>query len=51
MLESVLPEYSKFGAIRQPSGASMPGIAPTNAYLCKDGKVHWLNEHDLHMQD
>ena len=38
MLESVLPEYSKFGAIRQPSGASMPGIAPTNAYLCKDGK-------------
>ena len=38
MLESVLPEYSKVGAIRQPSGASMPGIAPTNAYLCKDGK-------------
>ena len=38
MLESVLPEYSKFGAIRQPSGASMPGIAPTNAYLCNDGK-------------
>jgi len=38
MLESVLPEYSKFGAVRQPSGASMPGIAPTNAYLCKDGK-------------
>ena len=38
MLESVLPEYSKFGAIRQPSGASMPGIAPTNAYLCRDGK-------------
>ena len=38
MLESVLPEYSKFGAIRQPSGASMPGIAPTNAYLCKDSK-------------
>ena len=38
MLESVLPEYSKFGAIRRPSGASMPGIAPTNAYLCKDGK-------------
>ena len=38
MLESVLPEYSKFGAIRQPSGSSMPGIAPTNAYLCQDGK-------------
>lgn len=38
MMESLLPEYSKFGAVRQPSGASMPGIAPTNAYLCKDGK-------------
>jgi formyl-CoA transferase len=38
MMESLLPEYSKFGAVRQPSGASMPGIAPTNAYPCKDGK-------------
>ena len=38
MMESLLPEYSKFGAVRQPSGASMPGIAPTNAYLCRDGK-------------
>jgi crotonobetainyl-CoA:carnitine CoA-transferase CaiB-like acyl-CoA transferase len=38
MMESLLPEYSKFGAIRQPSGASMPGIAPTNAYPCLDGK-------------
>ena len=38
MMESLLPEYSKFGVVRQPSGASLPGIAPTNAYLCKDGK-------------
>ena len=38
MMESLLPEYSKFGAVRQPSGASMPGIVPTNAYLCKDGR-------------
>jgi formyl-CoA transferase len=38
MMESLLPEYSKFGAVRQPSGASMPGIAPTNAYLCSDGR-------------
>jgi formyl-CoA transferase len=38
MMESLLPEYSKFGAVRQPSGSSMPGIAPTNAYLCQDGK-------------
>jgi crotonobetainyl-CoA:carnitine CoA-transferase CaiB-like acyl-CoA transferase len=38
MMESLLPEYSKFGAVRQPSGASMPGIVPTNAYLCHDGR-------------
>lgn len=38
MMESLLPEYSVFGAIRQPAGSSLPGIAPTNAYRCKDGK-------------
>ncbi|MDO9023889.1 CaiB/BaiF CoA-transferase family protein [Zwartia sp.] len=38
MMESLLPEYSKFGVVRQPSGASMPGIVPTNAYLCQDGR-------------
>ena len=38
MMESLIPEYSKFGVIRQPSGACMPGIAPTNAYPTKDGK-------------
>ena len=38
MMESLLPEHSKFGVVRQPSGASMPGIVPTNAYLCRDGR-------------
>lgn len=38
MMESLIPEYSKFQAIREPSGASMPGIAPTNAYPTLDGK-------------
>jgi len=38
MMESLLPEYSKFGVARQPSGSSMPGIAPTNAYRCRDEK-------------
>jgi formyl-CoA transferase len=28
-----------FGEVRQPSGSSLPGIAPTNAYACKDGYV------------
>jgi formyl-CoA transferase len=36
-MESLLPEYSAFGAIRGPAGSALPGIAPTNAYQCKDG--------------
>ncbi|MDY7577835.1 CoA transferase [Herbaspirillum sp. RTI4] len=38
MMESLLPEYSVFGAVRQAAGSSLPGIAPSNAYRCKDGK-------------
>ena len=36
-MESLLPEYSMFGAVREPSGSALPGIAPTNAYPCADG--------------
>lgn len=36
-MESLLPEYSAFGAVRGPAGSALPGIAPTNAYPCKDG--------------
>lgn len=36
-MESLLPEYSAFGAVREPAGSALPGIAPTNAYRCKDG--------------
>ncbi len=36
-MESLLPEYSAFGAVREPAGSALPGIAPTNAYLCQDG--------------
>jgi formyl-CoA transferase len=38
LTESLLPEYSVFGVIRQPAGGALPGIAPSNAYLCKDGQ-------------
>ena len=38
MMESLLPEYSVFGAVRQAAGSSLPGIAPSNAYRCHDGK-------------
>src|SRR5690606_41102579 len=37
MTESLLPEYSAFGAVREPAGAALPGIAPSNAYRCHDG--------------
>ncbi|HET8748533.1 MAG TPA: CaiB/BaiF CoA-transferase family protein [Ramlibacter sp.] len=36
-MESLLPEYSAFGAVRGPAGSALPGIAPTNAYLCAGG--------------
>ncbi len=35
-MESLLPEYSAFGAVRGPAGSALPGIAPSNAYRCKD---------------
>lgn len=36
-MESLLPEYSAFGAVRQPAGSALPGIAPSNAYRCACG--------------
>ena len=38
-MESLLPEFSAFGAVRQPAGSALPGIAPSNAYRCADGQV------------
>jgi formyl-CoA transferase len=38
-MESLLPEYSAFGAVRQPAGSALPGIAPSNAYRCADGQA------------
>ena len=38
-MESLLPEYSAFGAVREPAGTALPGIAPSNAYPCADGWV------------
>jgi formyl-CoA transferase len=38
-MESLLPEYSAFGAVRQAAGSALPGIAPSNAYRCNDGYV------------
>jgi len=34
----VIPEFDRLGKTREPSGTTVTGIVPTNAYLCKDGK-------------
>ena len=39
VMESLLPEYSAFGAVREAAGSALPGIAPSNAYPCQDGWV------------
>ena len=38
LTESMLPEYHVFGAVRQPSGGALTGIAPSNAYLTQSGE-------------
>ncbi|HXU43018.1 MAG TPA: CaiB/BaiF CoA-transferase family protein [Burkholderiales bacterium] len=35
--ESLLPEYDAGGYVRERSGSTLPGIAPSNLYPCKDG--------------
>jgi crotonobetainyl-CoA:carnitine CoA-transferase CaiB-like acyl-CoA transferase len=37
VMESLLPEFSRFRHVRERSGGSLPGIAPSNTYPCKDG--------------
>jgi len=39
VMESLIPEYSAFGAVREPGGSALPGIAPSNAYTCRNGVV------------
>jgi len=38
VMESLVPEYDAFGAVRGAAGSALPGIAPTNAYPCNDGQ-------------
>lgn len=38
-MESLLPEYSAFGAVREAAGSALPGIVPSNAYPCRDGWI------------
>ena len=37
VMESLIPDYSVFGYIRERTGSVLPGIAPSNVYTCSDG--------------
>jgi len=37
VMESMLPEFDRFGVVRERTGSILPGIAPTSAYRCADG--------------
>ncbi len=37
LMESLIPEYDLLGHVRQRSGGSLPGIAPSNTYPTRDG--------------
>jgi crotonobetainyl-CoA:carnitine CoA-transferase CaiB-like acyl-CoA transferase len=36
VMESMLPEFDRFGVVRERTGSILPGIAPTSAYRCAD---------------
>lgn len=38
LLEGILPEYDLTGQVRERTGATLPGIAPSNTYICGDRK-------------
>jgi formyl-CoA transferase len=38
VMESLIPDYSRFQHVRGRSGSRLPGIAPSNTYPCKDGR-------------
>lgn len=38
LMESMLPEFGMGGFVRERTGSSLPGIVPSNTYLCSDGQ-------------
>ncbi len=38
VLESAVPECDRRGVVRGPSGTTITGVVPTNAYPCRDGR-------------
>jgi succinyl-CoA---D-citramalate CoA-transferase len=49
LLESIVPEYDRLGAVRQPSGTRLKGNAPSNLFRSRDGRwvVIAANQDDL----
>jgi len=39
LMESAVPEYDRFGVVRERTGTSLPGIVPSNTYTCRDGSA------------
>jgi crotonobetainyl-CoA:carnitine CoA-transferase CaiB-like acyl-CoA transferase len=42
LMESTLADYSRAGVVRERSGSTLPGFAPSNVYLTKDGQWYIL---------
>ncbi len=40
LMEGAVPEYDRLGIVREPSGTSLKGIAPSNIFKSRDGK--WM---------
>jgi len=38
LMEGMVSEYDKFHFIRERTGSTLPGVTPSNTYVCKDGK-------------
>jgi crotonobetainyl-CoA:carnitine CoA-transferase CaiB-like acyl-CoA transferase len=38
MMESMVPEFDRFGFIRSRTGGALPGIVPSNTYPCANGE-------------
>ena len=39
VMESLVPDYSVMGYVRERSGSILPGLAPSNVYRCVDGDL------------
>ncbi|MDF2626589.1 MAG: carnitine dehydratase [Symbiobacteriaceae bacterium] len=38
IMESLIPEYDRFGYVRERTGNRLPGVSPSSTYACGDGQ-------------